>query len=47
LIAPTLQRLLTFQVPNLMSFFHCLGRAKESVQVPDALKHFVTNYFLR
>jgi len=42
LIAPTLQRLLTFQVPNLMSFFHCLGRAKESVQVRSALKHFVT-----
>jgi len=42
LIAPTLQRLLTFQVPNLMSFFHCLGRAKESVQVRGTLKHFVT-----
>jgi len=28
--------------PNLMSFFHCLGRAKESVQVRGALKHFVT-----
>jgi len=25
-----------------MSFFHCLGRAKESVQVRGALKHFVT-----
>jgi hypothetical protein len=37
-----LQRLLTFQVPNLMSFFHCLGRAKESIQVRGALKHFVT-----
>jgi hypothetical protein len=33
------------QVPNLMSFFHCLGRAKESVKVRGALKHFVTNYF--
>jgi hypothetical protein len=25
--------------------FHCLGRAKESVQVWGALKHFLTNYF--
>jgi len=25
-----------------MAFFHYLGRAKESVQVPGALKHFVT-----
>jgi hypothetical protein len=25
-----------------MSFSHCLGRAKESVQVRGALKHFVT-----
>jgi hypothetical protein len=30
------------QVPNLMSFFHCLCRAKESDQVRGALKHFVT-----
>jgi len=44
LIAPTLQTLLTFQVPNLTSFLHCLGRAKESVQAGGALKHFVTNY---
>jgi hypothetical protein len=36
---------ISFQVPNLMSFFHCLGRAKESVQVRGALKHFATNYF--
>jgi hypothetical protein len=42
---PTLQRLLTFQVSNLMSFFGCLGRAKESVQVRGALKHFVTHYY--
>jgi len=47
LIAPTLQRLLTFQVPNLMSFFHCLGRAKESVQVRGALKHLVTSYIFK
>jgi hypothetical protein len=44
LIAPTLQRFLTFQVPNIMSFFNCLGRAKESVQVRSALKHFLTWY---
>jgi hypothetical protein len=44
LIAPTLHRLLIFQV-YLTSFFHCLGRAKESVQVRRALKHFATNYF--
>jgi len=25
---------------HLMSFFHCLGRAKESVQVRGVLKHF-------
>jgi hypothetical protein len=31
-----------FQVPNLIPFFHCLGHAKESVQVQGALKHFVT-----
>jgi hypothetical protein len=41
---PTLQRLLAFKVPNLMSFSY-LGRAKESVQARGALKHFVTNYF--
>jgi hypothetical protein len=41
LIVPTLQRLLTFQVLNLMSFFHCLGHAKESVQVRGALKYSV------
>jgi hypothetical protein len=34
-------RLLTFQVPNLMSFFHCLDRAKKSVQIRGALKYFV------
>jgi len=30
---PALYRLLTFQVQNLMSLFHCLGRTKVSVQV--------------
>jgi hypothetical protein len=28
-----------------MSFFHCLGRAKESVQVRDALKYSVIKLF--
>jgi hypothetical protein len=33
---------------NLMSFFQCLGRTKESVQVRGTLKHFVTiETFLR
>jgi len=27
-----------------MSFFQCLGRTKESVQVRGALKHLVTSY---
>jgi len=35
------------QVPNLMPFFHCLGRVTESVQVRGALKHFVRNILLR
>jgi hypothetical protein len=43
LIAPTLQRLLMFQVPDLMSCFHCLGPAKELFQVRGALKHFITS----
>ena len=30
---PDLHRLLTYQVPNLMSLFHCLGRTKVSVQI--------------
>jgi hypothetical protein len=29
---PNLYRLLTFQVPNLMSLFHCLGRTEVSGQ---------------
>jgi hypothetical protein len=35
------------QPVSLRSFFHCLGRAKESVQVRGALKHFVKikNYY--
>jgi len=28
-----------------MSFYNCLGHAKESVQVQGTLKHFVTYYF--
>jgi hypothetical protein len=40
---PALYSLLTFQVPNLMSHFHCLGRTKVSVQARGFLsEHFVT-----
>jgi hypothetical protein len=39
---PALYRLLTFQVPNLMSLFRCLGRTKVSVQV----RGFVCEYFV-
>jgi hypothetical protein len=42
LIVPTLQIHLTFQIPNLMSFFHCLGHAKESFQVWGVLKYFIS-----
>ena len=37
---PDLYRLLTYQVPNLMSFFHCLVLTKVSVQVPRHLFMF-------
>jgi hypothetical protein len=30
---PELYSLLTFQVPNLISLFHCFGRTKESFQI--------------
>ena len=39
---PALYRLLTFQVPNLMSFFHYLGRTKISMQVQGKSLHYVT-----
>jgi hypothetical protein len=40
-----LYRPLTFQVPNLMSLFHCLGRIKVSVPVRGFLcEHFITRY---
>jgi hypothetical protein len=39
---PALYRFLTFQVPNLMSLFRCLGRTKVSVQVQG----FVCGYFI-
>ena len=32
---PSVYSLLTFQVPNLMFVFHCLGCTKRSVQVKD------------
>jgi len=40
----TLYRLLTFQVPNLMSHFRSLGRTGISVQVRGFCKNFVTWY---
>jgi hypothetical protein len=43
---PALYKLLTFQVPNLISIFHSLGRlSKESVQVRGSLEIFVTSFF--
>jgi hypothetical protein len=45
---PTLYKLLTFQVPNLISVFHSLARlSKESVQVRGSLGVFATIFFLR
>jgi hypothetical protein len=44
----SLYRFLTFQVPNLMSLFHCIVRPKVSVQFRGFLfEHFVTWHFLR
>jgi hypothetical protein len=44
---PALYTVLTFHVPNLMSFFLSLGRlSKESVEVRGPLWHFVTSLFL-
>jgi hypothetical protein len=41
---PALYRLLTFQVPNLVSLFRCLVRIKVSVQVRGFVcEYFVTN----
>jgi hypothetical protein len=34
---------ISHQLQKLMSFFHCLGCVKESVQVWGALKHFITS----
>jgi hypothetical protein len=39
---PDQYRLLTFQVPNLMSLFHCLGCTKVTVQVRSMCSCFVT-----
>ena len=45
LMIPINCRLLTFQVPNLMSLFHGLGSTKVSVQVRGFLSEcFVTRY---
>jgi hypothetical protein len=43
---PVLYKLLTFQVPNLISVFHSLGRlSKKSVQVRGSLEVFITSFF--
>jgi len=39
---PALYRLLTFQVPNLISPFRCLGRTKISIQARGMYSNFVT-----
>jgi hypothetical protein len=39
---PDLYRLLRFQVPNLLSLFHCLGGTKVSVEVRGKCVCFVT-----
>jgi hypothetical protein len=39
---PDLYRLLTFHVPNIISLFHCLGRAERSVRFRGFLWYFVT-----
>ena len=45
---PDLCRLLTFQVPNLMALFHCLGQTKISVQIQAFLcEQFITWYCLQ
>jgi hypothetical protein len=45
---PALYRLLTFQVPNLMSIFLSLGHlSKESAQVQGPSWHFITSLFLQ
>jgi len=40
------KKTLTFQHPNLMSIFHCLGHTKGSRLVYDPLYHFITWIFL-
>ena len=40
---PELYRLLTFQAPNLMFRFHCIGRTKVSVQARAMCSCFVTS----
>ena len=41
---PALYRLFTSHIPNLVSIFHCLGRAQGSVQVRGLVKRFGTLY---
>jgi len=40
--SPPLDPVLSQLNPVHMSFFHCLGRSKESIHVPGVLKYFVT-----
>ena len=44
---PELYRLLAFQVPDLMSPFHCLGCTEGSSQVRGLVRCFITWYVLR
>jgi hypothetical protein len=44
---PDLYRLLTFQVPNLTSLFHCLGYTKGPVQARGARTRFKTRPVFR
>ena len=39
---PDLQRLNTFNLPNITSLFHCLGRTRRSVQARGTCIRFVT-----
>jgi len=39
---PALYKLLTFHLPNFMSFFRCLGRTKLSIQVRCKCSRFTT-----
>jgi hypothetical protein len=42
---PALYRIQTFHVPNLISLYRCLGRARESVNFRGPYKYFPTNIY--